>query len=202
MFNIFITLLLFFSSFKAYADKLPNANDAYRLLGLDKQLSYWKFKNAYNHFKRNRRHKNVFTIIDYTLPSSKERFWVIDMDKRRVEHATHVSHGINSGSLYSRYFSNIVNSKQTSVGVFLANETYEGIHGYSLRLDGLSGGLNDKARERAIVVHGADYAHPNVVEKAGQLGTSWGCPAVPSNVSKQIINKIKEGTYIYAFPMP
>ncbi len=202
MFNIFISLLLFFSSFKTHAIQLPNANDAYRELGLDKKVSFWKFKNAYNHFMRNRGYKNVFSIIDYTIPSSKERFWVIDMDKRKVEYATHVSHGINSGSLHARYFSNIVNSRQTSVGVFLANETYEGIHGYSLRLDGLSGGLNDNARERAIVVHGAEYADPKVIDKVGQLGTSWGCPALPSNLSTQIINKIKEGTYIYAFPMP
>ena len=109
---------------------------------------------------------------------------------------------MNSGRLFAKNFSNKVDSRKTSVGIFRSAETYEGIHGYSLRLDGLSTGYNDNARDRAIVIHGADYAHPNTIRQSGQLGTSWGCPALPTYVSSEIIDKIKHGTFIYAFPMP
>lgn len=110
-----------------------------------------------------------------------------------------VSHGKNSGNLYAKTFSNRVNSRQTSLGIYRAAETYHGKHGYSLRLDGLSEGLNDKARERAIVIHGADYANPAMIELSGRLGRSWGCPALPTDLSSRVIDVIKNGTFIYAF---
>ncbi|NGN96756.1 murein L,D-transpeptidase catalytic domain family protein [Grimontia sp. S25] len=194
----FALILLLFSA-NVFAAILPDAQSMYRQLSLSDEVSFDKFQKAYNHFRTHRTGKSVFTLIDYGKPSSEKRFWVVDAEKRKVLFASYVSHGKNSGSLYAKKFSNVVNSRQTSIGVFRAAETYYGKHGYSLRLDGLSKGVNDNARRRAIVIHGAAYAHPNVIAKTGQLGRSWGCPALPNYLSKNVINTIKNGTYIYAF---
>lgn len=171
----------------------------YQSLQLQGKVSFQHFSKAYRHFTASKSEKPIFTLIDYGKPSTEKRFWVIDAKKRRVLFSSYVSHGKNSGDLYATHFSNQVNSLQTSLGVYKAAETYIGKHGYSLRLDGLSKGLNDKARERAIVIHGADYAHPKVIAKIGQLGRSWGCPALPRYLSKKVIDTIKGGTFIYAF---
>ncbi|OOE58013.1 hypothetical protein BZG13_08060 [Salinivibrio sp. ML323] len=171
----------------------------YQSLNLAGEVSYQAFADAYRHFAHNRSRKPVMTLIDYGKPSSEKRFWVINVKKRQVLFRSYVSHGKNSGSLYAKRFSNQINSLQTSLGVYRAAETYHGKHGYSLRLDGLSKGLNDNARARAIVIHGADYAHPKVIKQSGQLGRSWGCPALPSYLSARVIDAIKNGTFIYAF---
>lgn len=88
--------------------------------------------------------------------------------------------------------------RQSSLGVYRTAETYQGKHGYSLRLDGLSPGKNSNARKRAIVVHGADYASPRHLQKFDKLGRSWGCPALPREQSRAIIDTIKGGSVIYA----
>ncbi|STQ75238.1 Uncharacterised protein [Grimontia hollisae] len=197
--KVTLAFLLMLLSENVFAIAMPDAQSMYRELNLSTEVSFGKFQKAYNHFLAHRGSKDVFTVIDYGKPSSQKRFWVIDAAKRKVLFASYVSHGKNSGALYARNFSNVVNSHQTSIGIFRAAETYYGKHGYSLRLDGLSKGINDNARRRAIVIHGATYAHPSVIAKTGQLGRSWGCPALPSYLSKKVINTIKNGTYIYAF---
>lgn len=200
MLNFFALIVMMFLSTTVKARELPSAYDVFTQVGLaDTQLSYWKFKDAYNHFKYNPTEKNIITIIDYGKPSTEERFWVIDIARRKLLYESHVSHGTNSGHLYARTFSNEIDSRQTSLGVYLTAEAYHGKYGYSLRLDGLSKGLNDNARKRAIVIHGASYADPNVIRKTGQLGRSWGCPALPHKLSSFIIQVIKNGTYIYAY---
>ncbi len=198
--NLIALILIFFLSTPAQARGFPSAHDLFNQVGLSTdELSFWKFQDAYNHFKYNPTKKNIITIIDYGKPSSSQRFWVIDIDRRKLLYATYVSHGTNSGHLYARHFSNKVNSRQTSLGVYLTAEDYHGKFGYSLRLDGLSKGLNDNARRRAIVIHGASYADPEVISKTGQLGRSWGCPALPTHLASNIIEIIKNGTYIYAY---
>ncbi|WP_407333134.1 murein L,D-transpeptidase catalytic domain family protein [Enterovibrio sp. 27052020O] len=192
-------LTLFVFSTNVFATHLPDARAMYSQLKLSHEVSYDKFKKAYNHFRTHKGDTSIFTLIDYSKPSSQKRFWVIDAAKRKTLFSSYVSHGKNSGNLYAKDFSNRINSHQTSIGIFRSAETYYGKHGYSLRLDGLSKGLNDNARKRAIVIHGAAYAHPKVISKTGQLGRSWGCPALPSYLSKKVINTIKNGTYIYAF---
>lgn len=195
---MFAFLLVLFSA-NVFAASMPDAQTMYRQLNLSTEVSFAKFEKAYNHFRTHRGNRPVFTLIDYGKPSSKKRFWVIDAAKRKILFASYVSHGKNSGTLYAKNFSNMVDSRQTSIGIFRAAETYYGKHGYSLRLDGLSKGMNDNARRRAIVIHGATYAHPKVITKTGQLGRSWGCPALPTYLSNKVINTIKNGTYIYAF---
>ncbi|MCS0331585.1 MULTISPECIES: murein L,D-transpeptidase catalytic domain family protein [Vibrio] len=166
---------------------------------LDGVVDFKLFRDAYIAYKKTPdRKKSVLTIIDYSKPSTEKRFYVVDLDKKKLIYNTYVSHGVNSGKKTATQFSNVVNSRKTSLGTFLTDTTYYGSNGYSLRLDGLSSGLNDKARERYIVVHGADYANPSFIKKNGYLGRSWGCPALPKKLSREIIDTIKGGSVIYA----
>jgi hypothetical protein len=138
--------------------------------------------------------KRYLGLIDFKQHNSKERFFIVDMESGRVEKYL-VAHGKNSDVNYDGYatkFSNTNDSKMSSLGFYLTAETYNGEHGYSLRLDGLSS-TNSNARERAIVIHAADYVAPG--EK---IGRSWGCPAVEPRYHQQIIDELKEGALIYA----
>jgi len=141
----------------------------------------------------------VITIIDFSLPSTKERLWVIDLFQAKVLFHSLVSHGRNSGELMAEKFSNIPGSFTSSPGFYTTGETYFGRHGLSLKLNGLEKGINDKARERAIVMHGADYVAPEFIRKHGRLGRSHGCPAVPTQLSKEIIETIKDGTCLFIY---
>jgi hypothetical protein len=143
--------------------------------------------------------KTIITIIDYSKPSSKERFFVFDLVNKQILYKTLVAHGRNSGEEKAESFSNNPKSLKSCLGFFLTAETYNGKHGYSLSLDGLEPGINDNARARSIVIHGADYVSPGFIEKYGRLGRSWGCPALPVGVSKVIIDKISEGSCIFIY---
>ncbi|MCO4748156.1 MAG: murein L,D-transpeptidase catalytic domain family protein [Proteobacteria bacterium] len=141
----------------------------------------------------------VVAIIDYSRPSTEERLWVIDLSSHQVLFREHVAHGQGTGGLVATAFSNQPDSHQTSLGLFKTAETYHGKHGYSLRLDGLEAGINDRARARAIVIHGASYATEGFIEKHGWLGRSWGCPAVDKAVSAELIDAIKGGAPVFAY---
>ena len=141
----------------------------------------------------------IITIIDYSLPSDKERLWVLDLVESKVLYHCLVSHGRNSGEVMAEKFSNKPGSYTSSPGFYTTGETYFGKHGLSLRLDGIENGINDKARERAIVIHGADYVSPEFIEKNGRLGRSLGCPAVPEELSAEIIETIKDGTCLFVY---
>ncbi len=141
----------------------------------------------------------VITIIDFSLPSDQERLWVLDLVEAKVLYHCLVSHGRNSGDVMAKKFSNKPGSYTSSPGFYTTGETYIGKHGFSLRLDGIENGINDKARERAIVIHGADYVSPEFIEKYGRLGRSLGCPAVPEELSKEIIETIKDGTCLFVY---
>ncbi|HLW20125.1 MAG TPA: murein L,D-transpeptidase catalytic domain family protein [Cyclobacteriaceae bacterium] len=139
------------------------------------------------------------SIIDFSLPSSKERLWIIDLEEGKLLHHSLVSHGRNSGDLMAKKFSNVNSSFMSSLGFYVTGETYQGKHGYSLRLDGVEKGFNDLARERAIVIHGADYANRDFVKSTGRLGRSLGCPALPMGLHKEIINTIKGGSCLFIY---
>lgn len=141
----------------------------------------------------------VITIIDFSLPSTTERLWVIDLYQAKVLFHSLVSHGRNSGELMAEKFSNAPGSFTSSPGFYTTGETYFGRHGLSLKLNGLEKGINDKARERAIVIHGADYVTPDFISKHGRLGRSHGCPAVPTQLSKEIIEAIKDGSCLFIY---
>jgi hypothetical protein len=139
------------------------------------------------------------TLIDFTLPSSEKRMWIIDMSDGTIIHHGHVSHGRNSGDLIASKFSNLSSSYMSSLGFYLTGETYQGKHGYSLRLDGLEKGFNDKARDRAIVIHGADYAKEAFISQTGRLGRSLGCPALPHEIVAEVIDIIKDKSCLFIY---
>ncbi len=141
--------------------------------------------------------ENLLTIIDYTRPSTEKRLFVIDLVNGRLLFHTLVAHGKNSGLNIAKIFSNTSNSLQSSLGFYTTGEPYLGKHGYSLRLDGLETGINDHARERAIVIHGAPYVSEDFIEAYGRLGRSWGCPALPTQLAGKIIELIKNGSCLY-----
>lgn len=87
----------------------------------------------------------------------------------------------------------------SSPGFYRTAETYYGKHGYSLKLDGLEEGVNDHARERLIVIHGADYVSTDFINKHGRIGRSWGCPALPLHLTKEVIDLIKEGSCLFIY---
>lgn len=141
----------------------------------------------------------TLTVIDYSKPSSQKRLWVYDLTTRELLYEELVAHGQGSGANLATEFSNQPDSHQTSLGLFVTDETYVGRNGYSLRLDGLDKGVNDRARERAIVMHGAPYVSPAFVKANGRLGRSHGCPAVSDAVARDLIDKVKGGGLVFAY---
>ena len=138
-------------------------------------------------------------VIDYSRPSTEPRLWVFDLAARKLLFEEWVAHGRNSGGNLTTSFSNRDGSFMTSLGGFTAQETYMGGNGYSLRLRGLEPGFNDRARERAIVIHGAPYVNPAAAKLQGRLGRSLGCPAVRPQVARQLIDTIRDGTFVFAY---
>ena len=141
----------------------------------------------------------VLSIIDYSLPSTAPRLWVLDLEQGSTLFVERVAHGRNTGENLATQFSNVPASNESSVGLFRTGETYTGKHGLSLRLDGLEPGFNDAARARGIVVHGADYCTPEHVDTYGRLGRSQGCPALAPAVSSAVIDTIRDGTLLFAY---
>ena len=138
-------------------------------------------------------------VIDYSLPSSQRRLWIFDLQRKRLLLQDYVAHGRKSGEHFAQVFSNQLGSHKTSLGLFRTAESYRGKHGYSLRMDGLEPGLNDRARERAIVIHGAAYVTPRWVAKHGRLGRSLGCPAVRPEVARMVVDQLKGGQFLFAW---
>ena len=142
---------------------------------------------------------NKLAVIDFSRPSSQKRLWIFDLAAQRLLYDEHVAHGEGSGDNMATAFSNVDDSHQSSLGLFATAETYYGANGYSLRMDGLEPGINDNARQRAIVIHGADYVNPLLVNTQGRIGRSWGCPAVKRDISASLIDTMKEGNLVFAF---
>ena len=143
--------------------------------------------------------KDIITVIDFSLPSTKKRLWIIDLNTKTVLFNDYVAHGRNSGDDMAVSFSNDSGSNMSSIGFYLTGETYNGKHGLSLRLEGMEGEFNSNARNRAIVMHGADYVSADFIEKYGRLGRSLGCPSVSMDIHEQVINTIKEGTALFIY---
>jgi hypothetical protein len=142
---------------------------------------------------------STLTVIDYSKPSTDRRFWVYDLRSHRLLFEELVAHGQGSGGDVATLFSNDPDTHQSSLGLFVTRDTYVGKNGYSLRLDGLDAGFNDHARERAIVMHGAPYVSDAFAAANGRLGRSWGCPALPESVSRDVIDRVKEGGLVFAY---
>lgn len=142
---------------------------------------------------------NIISIVDFSLPSTEKRLYVVDLKNYQVLYRTYVAHGRNSGTVMANSFSNNPSSYKSSLGFYKTLSTYRGKHGYSLKLEGLERGINDNAYNRAIVMHGADYVNPSIIPMKGYIGRSQGCPAVMSKEATPIINTIKDGTCLFIY---
>lgn len=169
------------SKFNISIDALQNAVKVYQQLKLSGQLNNQQF----------------LTIADFSKPSSEKRLFIINMEKMELVFHSLVAHGRNSGKQMAEKFSNKMESYQSSIGFFITGNIYKGKHGMSLQLEGIEAGINDKAKQRAIVVHGADYVNEALIKKQGYIGRSLGCPAVPQNQVKDIIQTIKGSSLFY-----
>ena len=160
----------------------------YAKKGFDKLVAQGKVENP-----------SIISIVDFSQPSTRKRLYVIDLENYKVLFNTWVAHGRNSGREMATSFSNQESSFKSSPGFYVTRETYNGGHGYSLKLDGLEKGINDNAYQRAIVMHGAEYVNPSLIPAQGYIGRSLGCPAVPVKMAKPIINTIKNGTCLFIY---
>jgi hypothetical protein len=143
--------------------------------------------------------EDILAVIDYTKPSTERRLWVFDLDHRSVLFEELTAHGKNSGENRAVRFSNTPDSLMTSLGAFLTGDTYIGKHGLSLRLHGQEKGVNDNSLSRAIVIHAAAYVSEPVAKAKGQIGRSWGCPAVRPEISRRLIETLRGGALVLAY---
>lgn len=141
----------------------------------------------------------TLTVIDYSKPSTAKRLWVFDLRAGRLLYEELVAHGQGSGDNVPTSFSNEVNSHQSSVGLFVTGEPYVGKNGYSLRMTGLDAGFNDRAFERAIVMHGAPYVSEDFARAHGRIGRSWGCPALREGIAREVIDRVRDGGLVFAY---
>jgi hypothetical protein len=143
--------------------------------------------------------KSILTIIDFRKSANEKRMWVINLKSKKVLFHVLTAHGRNTGNLFAETFSNTPNSNQSSLGFYITGQKYIGKHGISLKLHGVEKGINDMAEARAIVMHGADYVSELYIKKYGRLGRSFGCPAVPMGLHKDIIPMLSGGTCLFIF---
>lgn len=143
--------------------------------------------------------KDVLTLVDFSLSSNTKRLWVIDLATNTVLFHSLVAHGRNTGEEFAKKFSNKSESYQSSLGFYVTGEIYTGKHGKSLRLDGQERGVNDNARNRAVVMHGADYVSESFIRNHNRLGRSQGCPAIPVELTNDIIDTIKDKSCLFIY---
>ena len=142
---------------------------------------------------------STLSVIDFSRPSTEPRLWVFDLASHALLYEELVAHGRNTGGNIASAFSNRSGSNMSSLGAFRTAESYVGANGYSLRLDGLEPGFNDLARDRAIVIHGAPYVSPEIARAQGRLGRSLGCPAVRPAIARELIDRIRGGSLVFAY---
>lgn len=143
--------------------------------------------------------KNILTLIDFSLSSNSKRLWVIDLTTNKILYNSLVAHGRNTGDEFATSFSNSAQSFKSSLGFYATGEIYNGKHGKSLKLDGLEKGINSNARERAVVIHGAEYVSNSFIQNNKRLGRSLGCPAIPLELTNEIIQTIKDKSCLFVY---
>lgn len=167
-------------------------------------LSFTAFRYAYIGYQTMKKqhrlnNKELFSIIDFTKDCNSKRFYTIDLEKMKIVYYTYVAHGKKSGERMATSFSDAVESNKSSIGFYITGNTYNGGNGYSLILHGDEKGYNSNLAKRSVVVHAADYANEDYIARNGRMGRSLGCPALPENIYKQVIETIKEKTMIFAY---
>jgi len=168
--------------------------------GLSEKAFEYGWMGYYKLQKRGLLHKtNILTICDFSQSSSVERMYVIDVRSRKLLYRTFVAHGINSGEEFANSFSNSDESCKSSLGFYVTSNTYYGSNGLSLRIQGVDKGFNDHAARRNIVIHGATYVSLRILHKYGVMGTTFGCPAIPAEMTEQIIPAVKNGSCFFIY---
>lgn len=212
LFALFVLMSMGFNSYssrtKNFFSSHPNVEEKsglYDSLNLDEMgLSRKAYEYALAGFKKlvnegKIQKDNLLSILDFSLPSSKKRLFVLDLDLGVLVYNTYASHGKNSGKILPTSFSNNTNSNKSSLGFYVTGDTYNGKHGESLRLLGEEKGINDNALKRGIVMHSASYVDESIIEQQGFIGRSLGCPALPKDVYKNIIETIKDGSCLFIY---
>lgn len=172
----------------------------YQKIGLKSiGLSEDAFRYAWLAYKQGTFKKSIVAIADFSQSSCKKRLYIIDLKEETLLYNTYVAHGRNSGLEYARTFSNQSSSYQSSLGFYRTLDTYQGKHGLSLKLEGLEYGINHKAADRAIVMHGADYVSENFIHQTGRLGRSQGCPAVSMQDAPKLIKLLANGAGVFLY---
>ncbi|WKK65075.1 murein L,D-transpeptidase catalytic domain family protein [Lutimonas zeaxanthinifaciens] len=195
-FNLDHRILIEIEDFELYARELYQDLD-------EPDLEYDAFETALKGYVKLKgegqiKEHSLLTVIDMSVSANRNRFFLIDVDNKKVIHKSIVAHGRNSGGEFAKYFSNEVGSFKSSIGFYKTGETYHGKHGLSLRLDGLEY-TNSNARKRAIVVHAADYVSSVFIKNNGRLGRSLGCPSLPKENYDEVIHKIKDGSLLFIY---
>ncbi|WP_160137152.1 murein L,D-transpeptidase catalytic domain family protein [Chryseobacterium sp. c4a] len=169
------------------------------------ELNYEVFSKALTGFENLKKaglltdESHLLTVCDFSMSSNTKRLWVIDLNDKKVLFNSLVAHGKNTGEEFATNFSNTESSRQSSMGFYITDATYQGDNGYSLRLLGMDKGFNDAAYKRAIVMHGADYVSDAFAAVHKRIGRSWGCPAVPRELSQSMINTIKGRNLLFIY---
>lgn len=181
-----------------------HAREIYTKSGLEaKGLGYAAFKQAltgyYNMKKNGELEKEILTIADFSKSANNKRFYVVDVNNKKLLYHTLVAHGRNSGNVFAKSFSNEPESYKSSLGFYATDEIYYGKHGKSLRLAGMEAGFNDNAMARAVVIHGADYVSKDFIARIGRLGRSFGCPSLPTAIAGEVIDLIKDGSCLFIY---
>ncbi len=212
--SFFLTLIIAFvsihsTSFASSGEETPPKSQAlaeyskrlYKEIGFtEAQLPLATFQKAmvgYYNMQDQLKKKDVITIVDFDQSSLNKRFFVVDLKGKKLLFKSIVAHGKNSGFDIPNKFSNTHQSLQSSLGFYKTAETYFGHFGYALRLDGIEKEFNSNARGRGIVMHGAKYVTEAIGKAQGRMGRSYGCPALPYTIHKQVIDAIKGGSMLY-----
>jgi len=168
--------------------------------GLSRKAFEYAWLGYHNLLKKGVLHRtDVLSICDFSQSSSQQRMYVIDVRNKKMLYRTFVAHGINSGEEYANSFSNAPESCKSSLGFYVTRKTYYGSNGLSLRIDGVDKGFNDMASKRNIVIHGAPYVSLRILHKYGVMGTTFGCPALPTEASAEIIPLVKNGSCFFIY---
>ena len=201
---LIVTITLFLGCSTMYFNKTPMPlaaiDEVYEEAALEPVMEKNVFRMAMTGYSKIApKNDSLISIIDFSRPSTDKRFYLVDLANKTLLFNTFTSHGVNTGEDQAIAFSNKNGSRQSSLGFYLTAETYEGKHGTSLKLDGLERGFNNRARKRYIVIHSADYVSESFIKENGRLGRSWGCPALPPDITQDIIQLIKEGSVLFIY---
>lgn len=194
-----IFFLFIFINFLAFSNNI-NIEEKYEKFQEKNKPNYELFEKAYiGYLQIPNKTSELLVIIDYTKPSSEERFYILDLKNNKILKTSRIAHSKNSGLDIPIKFSNDPNSFENSLGFYLTLNEYNGSFGHSLKLRGLEENINSNAEDRAIVIHGGEIANEDYLKKYGFLGRSLGCPVLPTDIVSDVITTIKEGTVVFIF---